>query len=99
MKIFSIFNSRIDGFVNNSVLLKKADNWIAIKVKQWRFRQARSMADSLHKADGRRYIVIEVDDQFLVLNNRDRKILNKKAHPRHRVSFHQLLNNRSYMTP
>lgn len=99
MNLFRIIDNSIERMIKNVGWLNNADRWIKIKIKQYRFWQARNMADNLHKSDGRRYIVVEIDGQFLVMNNRDRKALNRRVHKSQRMSFAQLMLHRSYTTP
>ena len=98
MNLFKTIDNSIDRIIRNTRWMQSADRWIKIKLKQYRFRQARQMADNLHKSDGRRYIVVEIDNQFLVMNNRDRKALNKRVPKPQRMSFAQLMMYRSYST-
>lgn len=98
MNLFKTIDKSIDRMIRRVSWLQSADRWFRIKVKQYRFSQAKRMADNLHKSDGRRYIVVEIDNQFLVMNNRDRKALNKRVKKGQRMSFAQLMMYRSYST-
>ena len=99
MNLFKLIDNSIEKMIRNTRWMQSADRWIRIKVKQFRFRQARQMADNLHKSDGRRYIVVEIDGQFLVMNNRDRKALNKRVPKAQRMSFAQMMLHSAYTTP
>lgn len=75
-------------------IVDKINAWILI----YRCNQAKRMADQNHQIDGKRYIVVKMGSQYLVMNNKDRKAINRKNRKIDRITFCQLAENAVYMT-
>ena len=73
-------------------------NYIERKIKQFWFWYAKQLADSYHLADGKRYVVVPYGDRFIVMNNTDRKIINRSHRKHNRMDINWLLKRASYYT-
>lgn len=80
-------------------LILKIYNWIIRRRQINRAKEACKMADEMHQIDGKRYIVIIWNGKYMVMNNNDRKLINKTMPKNQRLSFVQLMANKVYATP
>lgn len=74
------------------------ENWIKLKLQQYRFLQAKRLADNLHKTDGKRYFVMPRGRYYDVINCAGINRINRR-NPKHlRISFPELMKNAAYRT-
>ena len=79
-------------------MLKELIDYIDRQIMIFRCHQAKKLADQCHEINGKKHIVVLVGKRYLVMNNMDRKIINRKNHKSKRISFHEMINNAVYMT-
>lgn len=73
-------------------------NWFERKIKQFWFWYARQLADSYHRADGKRYVVVPYGERFIIMNNTDRKVINRLHKKEKRLNINDLLKMKAYST-
>lgn len=79
-------------------ILSKLINNIGLWLMRYRCLRAKNLANRLHSIDGKRYVVVKMGQKYLVMNNNDRKAINRKVKPSQRITFAQLLENKVYST-
>lgn len=73
-------------------------SWLERKIKQFWFWYAKQQANSYHKSDGKRYVVVPYGDKFIVMNNTDRKVINRLHKKDKQININQLLKMAAYTT-